>query len=170
MGRHNVTDSDSVDFSGAWLDVKFNNNQNGSSCFLAAADAPTDGCYAGGNNAITNAVMFEKINGLTQPHAPAFSANVSYTHTWNLASGAALTAGAQIFVTTGYYTHPIENSYSYQPTYTTQSLNTGYTAPSGNWNVNAYVHNLSNYAVKESYVPQNIGEPRTYGVTASYHF
>ena len=170
QGRYNLTPDDSVNFSGAYLDAKFDSSQSGSTCLSAEASAPTGGCYAGGNNAITNAVMFEKINGLTQPHAPAFSGNVSYQHTFDLASGASITAAGQVFFSTGYYVHPIENPYSYQPLYATEGANVSYNSASGDWSVNGYVRNLSNYAVKEAYIPQNIGEPRTFGVVGSYHF
>lgn len=170
--RYNVTPDDQFTANGSWLDAKFSSNQNDADCVLASAGAPAGGCYAGGNDAVgnTSLVMFEKLNGLDQPHSPSFSANLGYQHTLELASGATLTGAVQIFVSTGYWVHPIENPYSYQPTYWTQGLNVAYTAPSSDWSVNAYVHNLSNYAVKEAYIPQQIGEPRTFGVVGSWHF
>jgi len=40
----------------------------------------------------------------------------------------------------------------------------------GTWQVNAYVHNLSNYAVKDSSTPfTSLGEPQTFGVTGTCH-
>ena len=172
QARWNVTPDDQFTANGSWLDAKFSDQQNDASCVSTAAGAPAGGCYAGGNDAVGNTalVMFEKLNGLNQPHSPSFSGNFSYQHTVDLASGATVTGAVQIFASTGYWVHPIENPYSYQPTYWTQGLNVTYTAPSSDWSVNAYVRNLSNYAIKEAYIPANISEPRTFGVVGSWHF
>jgi len=174
QARYNLTADDQFNASGSYLDAKFSNNQSGP-CVLTAAGAPAGGCYAGGNyptvsSGLPSSVFYENLAGLTQPHAPTFSGNFSYQHTIELASGASLSAAAQFFVSTGYYVHPIESAYSYQPSYWTQGLNTTYTAASGAWSVNAYVRNLSNYAVKTALNPQEISEPRTYGVVGSWHF
>jgi iron complex outermembrane recepter protein len=173
QSRYNVTPDDQFNLSAAFLDARFDNNQNGADCVPVAAGAPAGGCYAAGNNPVSTAadtVFFEKINGLVQPHAPTASGNFSYQHTVNLASGATVTAGVQIFASSGFYVHPIESPYSYQPAYWTQGLNAAYTAASGTWSVNGYVRNLSNYAIKTSLNPQVIGEPRTFGVVANYRF
>jgi iron complex outermembrane recepter protein len=174
QSRYNLTPDDQVNLSASLLDAVFNKSQG--TCISPPA-APAGGCYIGGNapsgtynpNTQTG-VILDNIGGRTQPHAPKLSGNFGYNHSFDLASGATLSAGLQIFFSTSYYVHPIENTYSQQPTYWTQGMNLSYTAPSGNWSLNAYVRNLSNYAVKEAYVPANIGEPRTYGVTANWHF
>ena len=67
--------------------------------------------------------------------------------------------------------HPLENAYAVQPWYWNQGLNLNYVPPSGGWSANVYVHNLSNYAVKDSSTPfTSLGEPRTYGAVATYHW
>lgn len=172
QSRWNITPDDQIMANGSWLDAKFSQNQNDADCVSPTAGAPTNGCYAGGNNPVppTALVFFNKINGEAQPHSPTFSGNFSYQHTIDLASGATITGAVQIFVSTGYWVHPLQNSYSYQPSYWTQGLNATYASADGDWTLNAWVRNLSNYAVKESYVPQNIGEPRTFGATGTWHF
>jgi len=170
QARWNITPNDQINASGSWLDAKFSTNQNDAGCVSTAAGAPAGGCYVGGNPPVGTGVFFNKIAGDSQPHSPTFAGNFGYQHTIDLASGASLSAAVQIFVSTGYWVHPIEDPYSYQPSYWTQGMNVTYTPPSGTWSVNAYVRNLSNYAVKESYVPQNISEPRTFGVVGSWHF
>ena len=169
QSRYDLTADDEFSFNAAYLDAKFNNNQTGG-CVSVAAGAPATGCYAAGNNPINNVVFYENISGLTQPHAPTMSGNASYTHTIELANGATLSGQVQINASSGYYTHPIESPYSYQPAYWQQGLSTSYTAADGTWSVNAYVRNLSNYAVKNSLNPQVISEPRTYGATGTWHF
>ena len=184
QSRYNITADDQINISGAYLNAKFN-SQSGP-CINPALLVDNNGvplpgandtsCLVAGNTpaAISptnqNGEVVQVVSNFTQPHAPQGTVNASYQHTWELATGATVTAAAQLFASSGYYVDVIENPYSYQPSYWTQQLNAAYQAPSGNWNLNAYIHNLSNYAVKEASIPGNIGEPRTYGVTGNWHF
>jgi iron complex outermembrane receptor protein len=175
QSRYNLTPDDQFNASGEFLDAKFDKQSH--PCILPPA-APAGGCYLEGNlptgtySIITNpgGLAIDNVANETQPHAPKLSGNFSYQHTWELASGASVDAGVQIFASTGYWVHPLENPYSYQPTYWTQAMNVSYTPPSADWSVNAYVRNLSNYAIKEAYIPGQLGEPRTFGVVGNWHF
>jgi len=142
----------------------------------ALPGANSTSCLVAGNtpNLISatnkNGEVVQVVSGFTQPHAPTFSVNAGYQHTFELASGGSIVAAAQIFATAGYYVSILENPYSYQSAYWTQQANVSYSPASGLWSVNAYVHYLSNYAVKNESIPPNIGEPRTFGVTGNWHF
>ena len=175
QARYNLTPDDQFNASGAFLDAKFDKQNH--ACVLPPI-APAGGCYIEGNlpagtyNIATNpgGLVADNLANETQPHSPKVSGNFSYQHTVELASGASVTAAVQIFASSGYWVYPLENAYSYQPAYWTQSMNVGYLPASGQWSLNAYVRNLSNYAVKEAYFPAQNGEPRTFGVVGDWHF
>jgi outer membrane receptor protein involved in Fe transport len=65
--------------------------------------------------------------------------------------------------------------YGIQEPYYLWDLSAAFTSASGKWSLSGYVKNITNYAVKRSYMgmmsfSMRIGDPRTYGVTASFKF
>lgn len=155
--------SDLLNASLEGLDAHFDRHQGGP---CAVVDAPAGGCYSGYNLFVGGpAPAFESLSGRVEPHAPAFTGKLGYRHTFALPSGATAAIGEELFYSTGYYVHPIENPYSWQPSYWTEGLTAEYRAASRRWSIAAYAHNLSSYAVKESMLPYtSIGEPRTFGL------
>lgn len=171
QARYSLTPNDLITASGTYLDAKFSNKQNDSGCISPTVGAPTGACYFAYNPETNpNGIGFTKLNGLVQAHSPTFAGSTSYQHVFNLATGAQVTAGVQFFVSTGYYVIPTEISYTYQPAYWKQNASLEYTSPAGNWSINAYIRNISNYAVKGSYQPTTIEEPRTFGATGTWNF
>jgi hypothetical protein len=69
-----------------------------------------------------------------------------------------------------------EGGYSYQEPYYTWDASASFNHASGRWSLNAYVKNITNYAVKKSYMgftgsqSLRIGDPRTYGASLSVKF
>lgn len=171
--KYNFTPSDQIGDVFTLENATFDNNQSG--CRGVAdglsqfpALAASGACYAGTNNEVTNALQFFKVSGEQQPHAPKISTTITYNHVFNLPSGN-LTLGGEVFLTSDYYTHEIENSYTWQPGYMQAGLNADYTPSVGTWEISGYVHNLTDYAVKESGLPvTTLGDPRTFGFNFLY--
>ncbi len=172
--RYALTNADMVSFNGTWLDAQFDKKQK--TCATVGVSSSLAGytgagkCYDGYNDQYSDDLKLYEMAGAVQPHSPKFSGNLAYNHTFSFASGAALALGGSVFYSTGYWLNPVEDDekYGWQPGYYLEGLQLSYTPAKGNWAINAYVHNLSNYAVKESVLPAtSLGDPRTVGVVLS---
>jgi len=171
QARYLVTPDDQLTANATLMNATFDKSQSGCRTVgLTAAQLASGLCYAGyNNNALDNgAPEFFAISSGQQPHAPHFSGTVNYNHTFEFNPGD-VTIGGEVYYTTGFFTHPVESPYSYQPSYFQEGLNANFIPTSGRWNLSGYVHNLSNYAVKESSLPTTtIGDPRTFGFNINY--
>ena len=172
--RYALTDHDMVSFNGTWLDARFDKTQK--TCATVGIDSTLPGytsageCYDAYDDQYTSALKVYAMSGAVQPHSPKFSGNLAYNHTFAFQSGAAISVGGNVFYSTGYWLNPVEDDekYGWQPAYYLTGLQVSYTPAKGNWAINAYVHNLGNYAVKESVLPAtSLGDPRTVGVVLS---
>jgi len=175
--RYAVTNNDILSFNGTWLDAKFDDKQGTCATVGITPDLPgytTDGvCYDGYNDQATNELKVYEMGGAVQPHSPKFSGTVTYNHTFDFQSGASLTLGGNVFYTTGYWLNPVEDNdlYGWQPAYFLEGATLSYTPAKSEWTIDAYVHNISNYAVKMSVLPAtSLGDPRTFGVVLSKHW
>ena len=172
--RYAFTPKDILSFNGTWLDARFDKTQK--TCATVGIDPTLPGyagpnvCYDGYDDMVSGALKVYAMGGAVQPHSPKLSGNLGYNHTFAFQSGAALTLGGNVSYSDGYWLNPVEDDqkYGWQPAYYLSGLSAAYTPAHGNWAINAYVHNLANYAVKESVLPAtSLGDPRTVGVVLS---
>ena len=173
QARYNVTPNDQLSLNATAMNATFDNKQTGCRALgLTAAQLASGLCYAGyNNNAIDNgAPLFFAISNGQQPHSPHFATTANYSHTFEIAQGS-LRLGGEVFYSTGFFTHPVESPYSYQPSYFQEGLTADFTPTVGKWDLSGYAHNLSNYAVKQSSLPTTtIGDPRTFGFNFLYRW
>jgi len=170
QARLMATPDDTFGFNGTFMKARFN-KQQGTCATIAAPTA--EGCWIGYNDQSTNALLFYNLAGTTQPHSPTLSMSVSYEHTFHLASGAKISVGGDAFHSSSYWVHPVHDAakYGFQPGYWQENLNAGFSTSNERISVNAFVKNLSNYAVKQSTLPATtIGDPRTYGVSVGVNW
>ena len=165
--RFAPTRADTLSLSATWLDAKFDKSQGACATIAAPTSA---GCWIGYNDQSTDALLFFDLSGAVQPHSPKFAATSTYRHTFTLASGATLGLGGEVFYSGGYWVHPVQDAskFGWQPAYMQGGLNASFSPAEAGWSLNAYVRNVTNYAVKQSTLPiTTIGDPRTFGVTLS---
>lgn len=168
--RYNVTPDDQVGDTFTIMRDTFNQRQTGCATYgLSAAELASGKCYYGFNNpVVNNALQFYPISGAQLPHSPTFAQTFTYSHIFELPSGS-LKVGGEVFFSTDFYVHPVEAAFTWQPSYEQYGLNFDYTPLSGRWDLSGYVHNLTNYAVKESALPvTTLSDPRTFGVNINY--
>jgi len=171
--RFRLTNDDVFSFQGTWMDARFDKNQGTCGTVGIGPGVPGysgPGCYDGYNNQNTNALQVYNMAGAVQPHSPDFSGTASYAHTFPLPNGDNITAGGDVFYSTGYWLNPVEDAdhYGYQPNYWLAGANLTYNSASKGISVNAYIHNISDYAVKMSVLPAtSIGDPRTFGIVVT---
>jgi iron complex outermembrane receptor protein len=165
--RFSPTRADTFGLNATWLDAKFDKSQG--TCATIAAPGGS-ACWIGYNDQSTDALLFFDVAGAVQPHSPKFAGTATYRHTFTFASGAAVGLGGEVFYSGGYWVHPVQDAakFGWQPAYMQGGLNASFTPADGPWSLNAYVRNVTNYAVKQSTLPITaIGDPRTFGLTLS---
>jgi len=171
QAKASLSASDVLTFNATWLDAKFDSKQG--TCATVGIDASIPGyagpglCYDAYNDQATDALKVFVLNGIVQPHLPKFSGNLDYKHSFHFVSGSELTLGGSVFYSTGYWLNPVHDDqhYGYQPGYTLENASLSFTPARGPWTVGAYVHNISDYAVKASVLPAtSLGDPRTVGL------
>lgn len=165
QARFQATPNDVFGVNMTFMKARFGKDQG--TCATVAAPGGS-GCYIGYNDQLSNALLFYDISGKVQPHAPTFSTNISYEHTFRLASGATITVGGDGYHSSGYWVHPVQDAakLGYQPAYWQGNLQANFTTPNSLITLSAFVKNVSNYAVKQSTLPATtIGDPRTFGGT-----
>jgi len=122
----------------------------------------------------------ENYKGVTPTNSPKWSMTANYEHNFMLGSFGTLTPRIQMQHKTEYSMiwNPADKDplgYGTQEPFYLWDAYASFNHSSGKWSLNAYCKNITNYAVKRSYMgmmsfTMMIGEPRTYGVTLSVKF
>ena len=122
----------------------------------------------------------ENYKGVTPTNSPKWSMTASYEHNFMLGSYGTLTPRIDVQHKTGYSMvwNPADKDpegYGHQEPYYLCDVSAGFSPASGKWGLNAYVKNITNYAVKRSYMgmmsySMMLGDPRTYGISMSVRF
>lgn len=149
----------------------------------AAFGPPVTGCAVGplinGNQAVD-------CSGKQLVRAPTWSGSAGYSHTFALASGAAIEASGSVdFASSSYLSIDFLES-AQQSTYAIGNVDLTYTPDSKRWSVTAYVHNVTDQAVytqafRSPFISAanpiigglNLGSirpPRTVGARIRYNF
>ncbi|MGC3980089.1 MAG: TonB-dependent receptor [Steroidobacteraceae bacterium] len=119
---------------------------------------------------------FIDYSGSTLENSPRFSSTLRYEREWNLAGGV-LVASGEVIAKSHYYLaySGVENAK--QPAYAMANLALNYTFPGERFSASAWVHNVTDYALRSAYITTpnagdylSIGPPRTYGVGISAQF
>jgi len=120
------------------------------------------------------------LSGFTAMKSPAVSLQGAYKHTWHIANGASIEAGATTHFDSKYWTLFDHSLGSEQPSYTKTNVVLSYYSPDKKWHVQAYGNNLENSAVVSTAAPANsssagvpwahLEPPRTYGVRFGFNY
>ncbi|MBQ0960908.1 TonB-dependent receptor [Ideonella sp. 4Y11] len=105
--------------------------------------------------------------------APRSVLTLGYSHRFNLESGADITASIGTRLNSGYKLSDPAAAIRYtQPSFHKSDASLAWTSPDQKTSVQLFVKNIENTTTIESRVPGSffIGDPRTYGVRASYSF
>jgi iron complex outermembrane receptor protein len=165
--RFSPTRADTFGLNATWLDATFDKNQ-GTCATIAAPIAAA--CWIGYNDQTNDALLFFDVAGAVQPHSPKFAGTATYRHTFTFASGARWlwAARSSTAAATGSTRCRTPRKFGWQPAFMQGGLNASFTPADGPWSLNAFVRNVTNYAVKQSTLPITaIGDPRTFGLTLS---
>lgn len=112
-------------------------------------------------------------SGQDLDRAPSHTVGAGYTHHFPLSSGAELTATFNSRFSGAYFISDPSAGVRYQqPSYHKSDLVLGYASPDGKLSLQVFAKNLENNITIESRVPGAffVGDPRTFGVRASYNF
>lgn len=134
------------------------------------------------NAAVTSfsgATIPANLTGNTQPFSPEWTFSLSFDHTFRAAWGN-ITAGVISAYKTEYFLAATNYAAERQPGYSKTDFTLGYSAPSGQFDVTAYVRNVedkrtlrlasfANSAGSDLFRYQ-FGDPRTFGIKATYRF
>jgi len=119
-------------------------------------------------------------SGENDTFSPTITANLSYSHNFNLPNGGTLSPRIDARYQSEYFLswNPVDDPYRYQEAHIMTDLSMAYAHSDGKWTLSGYVKNLGDYAEKKSYFSMGmggggslmIGEPRTYGAVFSVRF
>ena len=123
----------------------------------------------------------EDYYGITPVNSPEWSMAYSYEHTFTLGEYGTLTSLIDMQYKSEYtmlwdVLNNEEARNGYQEPYVLYDVSASFYHYSGKWNLNAYIKNITNYAVKRSYHgmtgnrQMRLGDPRTYAVSFSIKF
>jgi iron complex outermembrane receptor protein len=124
----------------------------------------------------------EDYSGVTPENSPEWTITGSYKHTFNLGALGSLTPRIDgkyksEYYMVGQWKDYLENYvYVTQEAYTMWDASVSFQHSSGVWSLNAYVNNITNYAVKSSVqltdnsMTMRLEDPRTYGATFTIKF
>lgn len=120
------------------------------------------------NSLPPGAISDVTLSGQEVSNTPEWTANIGYSHSFNLPNGGRITAKAQAMFSAGYWT-TIEQWWdgAWQDDYHKTDAFITYFAPNETWNVNLWVKNIEDEAQTQYTFPlwrKMISEPRTYGV------
>jgi iron complex outermembrane recepter protein len=109
--------------------------------------------------------------------AGPYTVAASYEHTFVLANSARLTGNLGSQLVGGHYMDNGNGQGSFQPTYTRTNANLTYQDGSGHWSASAFIRNIENKGVIQTWAPVLIGDadlvtvyaPRTFGVSVRWH-
>jgi iron complex outermembrane recepter protein len=160
-----ISNDDKLDFSVSYLNSKFTNL-----FFDFESTALPD--FDASGSPLTN--------------SSKWTLSATYSHNFSLWNGGILTARMDSRYRTSYYLSykdweqdqdtyeivKITKNVNYQEAYHLSNLSMIYAHPDGKWTLTGYVNNLENYAVKKSYMMNNmiIGDPRTCGFIISVKY
>jgi iron complex outermembrane receptor protein len=120
--------------------------------------------------------IFYNLDGKFLPNAPQVSGRVQYSHDFTLPGGATLTPMAAVYWQSVSYLREFNLPDDKVPAYSKTSLRITYNSLASHWQVQGYVDNLEDNAVRIG-VENLIGAydswyapPRTYGVTVKYKY
>ena len=132
---------------------------------------------------VNPAVWFADCAGQQMPRSPTTSGNVDYSHTFPLANGAGVEAGAGLQYSAQFWAAVDYNPLQLQKSYTTYSADLTFHSPSRKWSVTAWGQNLGDEVIYSNafmYPASNNGTnstsftqlraPRTYGLRAAANF
>jgi len=108
------------------------------------------------------------LSGQEVSNTPEWSANLGYSHSFDLPNGGRITAKAQAMFSAGYWT-TIEQWWegAWQDDYHKTDAFLTYYAPNDTWNINVWVKNIEDEAQTQFTFPlwrKMISDPRTFGV------
>ena len=113
-------------------------------------------------------------SGRDLDRSPRSTVSIGYAHTWPLANGASVVAGARSHWSDSYVVTAFATPAQYrQPSYHKTDLTLTYTAQDDRWYAQAFGKNLENEIVvtgADSYANITPGDPRTYGLRAGIRF
>jgi len=113
------------------------------------------------------------LNGTRMANTARWSGTLGYEYSLDLAGGA-LTAGAQLRATDGYWVTPDKTmAHAWQSGYAQTDLTLTWRSGDDKLSIGAWLRNLENKDVSTYVLPLGrvfIGAPRTFGVNASYRF
>lgn len=112
-------------------------------------------------------------SGQRLDRAPTSVISLGYSHRFNLSSGSDITASLSTRWNSGYTLSDPEAGIRYkQPSFQKSDASLGWTSSDTKTTVQVFVKNLEDTVTIESRVPGSffIGDPRTFGVRASYNF
>jgi outer membrane receptor protein involved in Fe transport len=123
----------------------------------------------------------EDYYGITPVNSPELSATASYQHTFTLGEYGTLTPMIDMQYKSDYtmlwdVMNEEEARNGYQEPYVLWDASASFYHYSGKWSLNAYIKNITNYAVKRSYHGMvgnrelRLGDPRTYALSFSIKF
>ncbi len=155
-----VTSKDLVDFTLSYLDMKW-----------------TDLTFVYKYSLLPNIPDDTNYDDATAPNAPKFSMTASYEHKFDIGSYGVLTPRVDVQHKTGFdliFDQSDGLGYGHQEAYFLWNASLGFSSASQKWSVNAIMKNITNYAVKRSYMADQrilmLGDPRTFTLTASMRF
>jgi iron complex outermembrane receptor protein len=130
--------------------------------------------YPNAKDPLTN-ITYD-LDGKSLPNAPRVSLRLQYSHEFSLPNGATLTPLAAVYWQSVSYLREFNLPDDSVPAYSKTNLRLTYATASGRWQVQGYVSNLENNAVRIG-VENLIGAydswyapPRTYGATVKYRY
>lgn len=182
----NVTKNDRIDISAELLDTKVSGTHPGT-LTVASIQAAVPAATAAQVLATYNGVIAAEQNGVDGQklqNSPRWTINVSYQHRFELPGGSSLTPRVNWLHKTEYYSSGYglgagftNNGPAVQPTYDLFNFYLTWASADSHYTISAYARNISNYPVllnynagPKPYSAVTLGEPRTYGVTATARF
>ncbi|MFT4249046.1 MAG: TonB-dependent receptor [Pseudomonas sp.] len=116
-------------------------------------------------------------SGTTPPNAPTWSGLASYSHYWDMASGASLQARLDLRFSSHYDSTIDEGLDDIQPAFTRSDASLIWTSSSGRWGWRVYVRNIENKAQRlftiapsSSLSVVEVSDPRTFGTSVNFNF
>jgi outer membrane receptor protein involved in Fe transport len=179
--KFNLTADDRFSFNGTFERSFFH---KGTTCATIGytGTLPASACPFGGNTDrgfSQGGLYFIDLTAVTPPHTPEWGGTISYDHSFHFRNYV-LAVGGQAFYSDWYLAFPQQPGQggsttggydeAIQPAYWLGNLTASVRPEQNGWSVNAFIRNLTNYAVKQTSNGQatQLGDPRTYGATLNY--
>lgn len=156
---------------GLELEGRFRPVNNGVINFAAALNQTRLGSY----KPVNNPTLVIDWTGQALDRAPKSTLRLGYTHTFELANGSAIEAGASAFRNSGYLHSSYGSDYAtryQQPAFTKFDAQISWRSADDKYTVQVFGKNLSDEVTVENRVPSavNLAEPRTFGVRVNARF